>query len=716
MMEDFYIYIIQVNVALLVFYFLFKLLFSRDTFLEIRRLFLLTIVVLAFSYPVITFSSGLKIQQPLQVAMVNYVEILTEAAAVVAPAETTPVYTWQDFVWVLWGIGSMFLLFRVLVQLFIVCRMVRQGKRECWDGQRVIVLSGDMTPFSFLGWIFINPVYHEDKELAEIMAHEKTHVHQWHSLDMLVGELLCITFWFNPVVWFLRKEIRQNLEFLADQHVVSSGYNRKNYQYHLLRLSHQSTAVPIVNNFNVSSLKKRIIMMNKKKTSRIGLMKYALLIPVTGILVLSANAKTVVEIAGSEMKEWRGLEPPGLQIKQDAPIVLKGKVTDENSLPLAGATVLIQKTSSGNMTDENGEFTISADKAGTLCFSYVGKKTEYLSFQKSMEGIQVVLKKDVMQLEGVVVAGMVSDSAKTVEPVAFQVVEEMPRFLGGNIAQYLAKVIKYPVRAMEKGIEGQVFVSFVVSKTGEVTQVKVIKSVSEELDKEAIRVVSQMPAWSPGKQRGKTVDVEYTLPIEFMICKPEKKNDPVTHGFVDSVAERRNEVTLYGYRHGKDAPQQFTKEEFQNLLKGKSNENALIILNGKKVTSDDVIKSIDMNKLKSVSVLKEESAKLLYGEAGKNGVIVIDTEDVVRQNSPGNKEGDGTLTAAMLRELLEGKLSPDQEKPCLVIVDGKKYDGKKITPDEVKSLELLKDKVAVAIHGKEGENGVIILTTKKAKK
>ena len=640
-MEDFYIYIIQVNVALLVFYFLFKLLFSRDTFLEIRRLFLLTIVALAFSYPVFTFSSGWKIQQPLQVAMVNYVEILTEVATVVAPTETDPVYTWQDFIWVLWGIGSMFLLFRVLVQLCIVCRMARQGKWDCWDGQRVIVLSGNMPPFSFLGWIFINPVYHEDKELAEIMAHEKTHVHQWHSLDMLVGELLCIVFWFNPVVWFLRKEIRQNLEFLADRHVVSSGYNRKNYQYHLLRLSNQSTAVPIVNNFNVSSLKKRIIMMNKKKTSRIGLMKYALLIPVTGILVLSANAKTVVEIAGNEMKGWRRMETPDLQIKQDAPIVLKGKVTDENSLPLAGATVLIQKTSSGNMTDENGEFTISADKAGTLCFSYVGKKTEYLPFQKSMEDIQVVLKKNVMQLDGVVVAGMVSDGTKPAEPVDFQVVEEMPRFLGGNMAIYLAKEIKYPVKAMEKGIEGQVFVSFVVSKTGEVTQVKVVKSVSEELDKEAIRVVSQMPAWRPGKQRGKTVDVEYTLPIEFMICKPEKKNAPVTQGFVDSVAEKRNEVTLYEGRHGKDVPQQFTKEEFQNLLEGKNKENALIILNGKRVTADDAMKSIDIDRLKSVSLLKEEAAKLLYGEAAKDGAVIIDTKDAAGQNSPKYKKDGG---------------------------------------------------------------------------
>ena len=123
---------------------------------------------------------------------------------------------------------------------------------------------------------------------------------------MLLGEILCIFFWFNPVVWLLRKEIRQNLEFLADEQVVNSGYNRKNYQYHLLRLSHQSTAVPIVNNFNVSQLKKRIIMMNKKKTSRIGLLKYAFLLPVTGLLILAGNARAVTDLASHTLIQAGG--------------------------------------------------------------------------------------------------------------------------------------------------------------------------------------------------------------------------------------------------------------------------------------------------------------------------------------------------------------------------------------------------------------------------
>lgn len=100
--------------------------------------------------------------------------------------------------------------------------------------------------------------------MSEIIAHEQAHVRQWHSVDMLLGEFLCIFFGFNPIVWFFRREVRQNLEFLADKNVVCAGYNRKNYQYHLLCLSQQTTAVYLVNNFNVSFKKKRIIMMNKK--------------------------------------------------------------------------------------------------------------------------------------------------------------------------------------------------------------------------------------------------------------------------------------------------------------------------------------------------------------------------------------------------------------------------------------------------------------------
>lgn len=93
-MKDFYIYIVQVNIALLVFYLLYRLLFARDTFLAIRRLFLLTSVVLAFAYPLMPCVSWLGSREPLQVVVVNYTEVLTAAVTVVAPAREGSVWSW----------------------------------------------------------------------------------------------------------------------------------------------------------------------------------------------------------------------------------------------------------------------------------------------------------------------------------------------------------------------------------------------------------------------------------------------------------------------------------------------------------------------------------------------------------------------------------------------------------------------------------------------
>lgn len=514
-MENLYLYAVQVNIALVVFYLLYRILFIHDTFLEVRRLFLMTVFFISFAYPGISLDSWIESQQPLQLAMVNYSELLTVAVSVVAPVETE-IWTWQELLVWGWGIGGVILLIRMLMQLFQLCRMVYRGKKVWCKGEKVIALTQDTVPFSFFGWIFVNPARYEEKELAEIIAHEKTHVLQWHSLDMLCGECLCIVFWFNPFVWLFRREIRQNLEFLADKKVVSSGYNRKNYQYHLLRLSHQSTAVHIVNNFNVSPLKKRIIMMNKKRTSKIGLLKYALLVPVTGLLILSANADTVLEMADHTLQDWK-TNPREDAKKTDK--MLTGKVVDENGKPLSGASVIIKGKSVGTETDAHGNFTLMVSEPGAVCFSYVGKKTETIPFGMETGKMQVKLKNGNCQLEKVVVTGYSPEKGETEKQVVFTAVEEMPVFSQGSLPKYIATTIKYPVSALEKRIEGTVWVSFVINRQGKVTDTKVMKSVDPTLDKEALRVINTLPDWKPGRQRGKAVDVQFSVPIEFVLWK-----------------------------------------------------------------------------------------------------------------------------------------------------------------------------------------------------
>lgn len=631
-MKEFYIYIVQVNVALLVFYLLYQVLFSRDTFLEIRRLFLLSTVFLSFVYPALSFPSFESGQQPLQEVIVNYAEIITVAASAVAPVQETSFFSWQNLLLLVWIGGMLFLLARMFIQLVIVSRMALQGKKVIWEGYKMIALEREVAPFSFFGWIFLNPAHHQEKELLEIITHESTHVRQWHSLDMVVGELLCVLFWFNPVVWFLRGAIRQNLEFLADKQVVSSGYNRKNYQYHLLRLSHQSTAVQIVNNFNVSPLKKRIIMMNKKQTSRIGLIKYALLLPVTGLLILSANADVLAEMAEKTI--------PYI-LAGDQVTGMKGKVVDEDGKPIPGVSVIMKSMSIGAMTDANGNFQIRGYNSGILCFSFVGRKTREIPYSQGTKDLKVVLYKDNLQLDRVVVVGYAD--AKTApkktdeDKEVFVVVEDMPRFRDGNMQQFLAKNIKYPVVASEKGAEGTVYVTFVIDKTGKVTDAKVVKGVDEYLDKEALRVINAMPDWIPGKQRGKAVDVQYTIPIDFMLERGDKAEKTSF-----KVVGSKTSGEILQVKYGNEGTASVTgvttttTRTIENdsvkitsvfsMVEDINKSGILYIVDGKEMPESFEIKSISPSNIHSVTVLKEASATAVYGVKAKNGAIVIETK------------------------------------------------------------------------------------------
>lgn len=626
-MKEFYLYAVQVNVALLVFYLLYQVLFSRDTFLEIRRLFLMTVIVLAFAYPAITFSSFEGGEQPLQEVMAGYYEAITVAASVVSPVEEAPVLTWQDVVMPVWMSGVVFFLVRMLVQFAVVCRMAVRGEKVYCCGQQVIALRHETAPFSFFGWIFVNPDRHDERELSEIMTHEITHMRQWHSVDMMMGELLCIFFWFNPLVWLLRKEIRQNLEFLADKHVVSSGYNRKNYQYHLLRLSHQTTAVQIVNNFNVSPLKKRIIMMNKKRTSRIGLVKYALLVPVTGLLILSANAKAVAEIAEKTITHIA---------TGDKDLQMKGKVVDENGKPLPGVSVIMKDSYVGGMTDEKGNFVIRDHDAGILCFSFVGMKSREVPYEQGTKELKVVMYKDNLQLDRVVVTGYTGKAAtpKKEDEVkeVFVVVEDMPRFPDGKMQQFLAKNVKYPVRAMENGVVGTVYVTFVVDKTGKVTNPRVVQGVDESLDREALRVVNAMPDWIPGKQRGMAVDVQFTIPIEFNLMRDDRKSE--NSGAAAGVNARsaqpeyKMKYSTMGYTYTRPrtipADSATVSTRLTDALSMAKSE-VLYIVDGEEMAKDFELNSIPVDKVISITVLKDKSAIAIYGEKAKNGVVVVET-------------------------------------------------------------------------------------------
>ena len=615
-------YVLQVNVGLLVFYLLYRGLLARDTFLGMRRLYWWAAWVLAFLYPLVELGVWGRTETPLQVVMADYAEAMTVVVSAVAPEEAAT-WSWQDGLALLWAAGASALLLRMLVQLAVVCRLARRGRKVEWHGVRVLAVEGDNVPFSFFRWIFVQPGNHSEGELEEILAHEQAHVCQWHSLDVVVSELLCCLFWFNPAVWLAKRCVRQNLEFLADRAVVHSGFDRKNYQYHLLRLSYGVNIGQIVNNFNVSPLKKRIMMMNKKKSRHAGALKYALLLPVAGLLVLSANAEAVAETAENVVAHWTA---------DEGPVRMTGVVVDENGKPLPGVTVVIKGSMLGVATDAEGRFEIVSPEGKTLVFTYVGRKTQEVAFDAGTTDIKVVMPVEDVELNPLVAADVESilnqaaDSTKD-EVVSvwqdefFKVVEDMPQFTDGNIFDYLAQHVRYPEEAEKNGIGGMVYVQFVIDATGKVVEPKVIKSVSPELDAEALRVVSGMPAWKPGMQRGKPVRVSFTLPVIFKLPAPEgaapDDKVQVSTMVADSICIMGNSVT------GSGNPKGQAYECMLSELRSKIKETPLIFVGTQQQEAGFDLASLDPQMVEHVMLCWGTRVTYMDGQKLDNQTVVM---------------------------------------------------------------------------------------------
>lgn len=295
------IYMLKVNVGIALFYAFYKLFCGSDTFFKWRRIALLSFLTLSFLYPLLNIQTWIK-EQPAIYELTDYYTLLITGntntnneiatTAVTAPTPTLmTLFTWVYF------IGVALLSARFIIQLLSIFRLSLISKEETVNGIRIKNLPYPNNPFSFWHWVFIYLPELKENERQEILTHELTHTRQLHSIDVIASEVVNIICWMNPFMWLLKGEIRLNLEYLADHTVMESGTNRQQYQYHLLGLANQHKQTGLYNNFNLLHLKKRIIMMNKRRTRTAGRIKYALFAPLTAALLLVSNIETVARTA-----------------------------------------------------------------------------------------------------------------------------------------------------------------------------------------------------------------------------------------------------------------------------------------------------------------------------------------------------------------------------------------------------------------------------------
>lgn len=473
-METLLTYLLKVSVSLALFYGLHMFLLRNETFLRLRRGYFGVALVFSLFYPLINLNWTVaeRAELPLPAYLLSEIVIVAQPNGSEVADMASSAFSSGYVLMAILFLGSIVLFLRFLIQLISLYFHLRKSECSQLGKYKLIVLEdGSTASYSFFNWIVVNKRRANKSQIDDIVQHEKAHSYQWHSIDVVSYEIACILFWWNPFVWLLKNEMKLNLEYLADEEVQKHKNDIKEYQYTLLQISIANTGVAFINNFNVSQLKKRITMMNKKRTSKIWLGKFLLVLPLALALVL-ANVQCT-DIGKENLKDEVPVKTSATKIPE-ADDILSMNVTED------GVTI-ITKVDTLKFTREE--------------FAKLLGKTEWEKEQKRASNVK--LKK-----EGV-----------------FTIVEDMPRFPGGEQAmmKYIGRNLVYPEAAQKKGIQGRVVIRFVVAEDGSIEDVSVVRGVSPDCDEEAIRVVEAMPDWTPGKQNGKVVPVYFTLPILFRL-------------------------------------------------------------------------------------------------------------------------------------------------------------------------------------------------------
>ena len=311
------LYLLQVNVGLILFYALYKLVCTRDTFFRSRRFILIVSLVLPFILPFIDVREWLESRdRMIMLTHFDYSAVLPEIVVGSEAAETgNRVFVLSEWIGYLYLAGVLVLLVRLAVQAFSLYRLIVRMPEKEINGVRVKCLNDPSGPFSFFGWIFMNPAAVKEDEISEILTHEMAHVKQHHSVDVFLAEMVSICCWMNPFAWLLKREVRLNLEFLADRKVMEAGFATKSYQYHLLGLAYNHK-YGLSNNFNFSHLKQRIIMMNKKKSNGAGHIKYALFVLPAFALLVAGNISCSQDASQTEDAKEEVVAPVSPEAKE----------------------------------------------------------------------------------------------------------------------------------------------------------------------------------------------------------------------------------------------------------------------------------------------------------------------------------------------------------------------------------------------------------------
>ena len=288
-------YYIKGTAIIILFYSCYKLFLQRDTFFQANRWFLLVGLFAATILPVIVIPIYIH-YTPTQINLQNNLQFTS------LQSTTATNFDIWSLVPVLYIIGFLFILAKVLLQFLSLYKLFK-NKMQTKEGPFIFIQTKTPTaPFSFFNRIVINSNQFTKTELEYIITHEKIHASQYHSIDIILIQLATIVFWFNPFIWWYKKEIQQNLEYIADHQTQQKIKCPKSYQTVLLKANLNQNQLAFTTNFYQSLIKKRIIMLQKSKSKNSNLLKLTIVLPFLALFLMSFNTKKVY-IANAEIQQ-----------------------------------------------------------------------------------------------------------------------------------------------------------------------------------------------------------------------------------------------------------------------------------------------------------------------------------------------------------------------------------------------------------------------------
>ncbi len=570
-------YLLKASAIIIIFYLSYKLFLQRITFFESNRAFLLIGLLSAFLIPLIVIPVIVEAPSILKNT------VIVDNVNNIEPAKSSLGFT--DIISYIYIIGFIVFMVRFIFQLASLFAIILKTKSVRTNRYKIIEIDSKYSPFSFFNWIVYNPKLFNKTELRQILDHEKAHANQYHSIDVLIAQITCIVLWLNPFVWLYFKDLKQNLEFIADKKAQLNCNDKKNYQYTLLKTIMPKQQITLTNNFYNSLIKKRIIMLHKSKSKKTSSIKYAIIIPLLALFLMSFNTKEVYIIT---------------------------ETTPEQTL--------IDFYQNDTHKKNIEKFTIHKDFSDSD-FNILSEQLENKGLSIKFTGIKRNSANEIISIKIELSSKNssvkhVTNSSEIIKPIIITVEStgENQMISIGNTSNYKDDHddIKHKIHVKnDHEIE--------VIGYGE----------SEPEFREGKNIISgDSIVFTKAKTIYKILNDNET-PLYFIDGKEvtSKEINNLDHDIIESidVSKGENAINKYGDKGENGVVIITTKNQKTSSISIRPSNNLLFIVDGKEVNKS-IFESISPKEINNIEVLKREKAINKYGKKGENGVIIITTK------------------------------------------------------------------------------------------